>query len=31
METTARPLNELTEETLCPGSEVLESINQSYR
>ena len=31
METTARPLNELTEETLCPGSEVLAGINQSYR
>ena len=31
METTARPLNELTEEALCPGSEVLAGINQSYR
>ena len=31
METTARPLNELTEEALYPGSEVLAGINQSYR
>jgi 2-oxoglutarate ferredoxin oxidoreductase subunit beta len=31
METTTRPLNELTEETLCPGNEALSAINQSYR
>ena len=31
METTALPLNELTEETLCPGNEALSAINQSYR
>jgi 2-oxoglutarate ferredoxin oxidoreductase subunit beta len=31
METTAQPLNELAEDTLCPGNDVLASINQSYR
>ena len=31
METAAQPLNELTEETLCPGNDVLASINQAYR
>ena len=31
MGTLARPLNELTEEDLCPGNEVLQGINQSFR
>jgi 2-oxoglutarate ferredoxin oxidoreductase subunit beta len=31
METTAQPLNELAEESLCPGNDVLASINQGYR
>ena len=31
METTGQPLNELAEETLCPGNDVLASINQGYR
>ncbi|MFV0438062.1 MAG: 2-oxoacid:ferredoxin oxidoreductase subunit beta [Desulfopila sp.] len=29
--TTHRPLNSLTDEDLCPGSAVLETINDSYR
>jgi hypothetical protein len=29
--TTARPLNELTEMELCPGSRALEAINASLR
>ncbi len=31
MGTTATPLNKLKEKDLCPGSEVLEKINQSFR
>lgn len=31
MKTSDRPLNSLTEEELCPGVEVLESINNSFR
>ena len=31
MSTTSQPLNELPEDILCPGSEVLRAINQSYR
>ncbi len=30
-QTTERPLNELREEDLCPGSDALEKINQSFR
>lgn len=29
--TTARPLNELDEAVLCPGSKALEAINASLR
>ena len=29
--TTARPLNELSERELCPGSKVLDAINASLR
>ena len=31
MQTTDRPLNELGEAELCPGSAALEDINQSFR
>ena len=31
LETTATPLNALSEDALCPGSEVLAAINQGYR
>ncbi len=31
MQTTDRPLNELSEAELCPGSAALEDINQSFR
>ncbi|RKU24254.1 2-oxoglutarate ferredoxin oxidoreductase subunit beta [Candidatus Poribacteria bacterium] len=31
LETPSRPLNELSEKDLCPGSETLEQINQSFR
>ena len=31
LETTAIPLNELSEDALCPGSEALTAINQGYR
>ena len=31
LETTATPLNALSEDALCPGSEALTAINQGYR
>jgi 2-oxoglutarate/2-oxoacid ferredoxin oxidoreductase subunit beta len=31
IETTERPLNQLTDADLCPGAEVLESINAGFR
>jgi len=31
MKTTDRPLNELKQDVLCPGSKVLETINGSFR
>ncbi len=31
IETSETPLNKLTEKDLCPGSEILESINDSFR
>ena len=31
LNTTEKPLNTLTEKELCPGNEVLESINESLR
>ena len=31
LETSQRPLNTLTEDDLCPGSRVLENINESLR
>lgn len=31
IETSAKPLNSLTESELCPGSEILKSINESFR
>ena len=31
LETTAIPLNELSEDALCPGGEALTAINQGYR
>jgi len=31
MGTTDKPLNKMTKEELCPGSEALEVINQSFR
>ena len=31
MNTTARPLNELGEAELCPGSKALQAINASLR
>ncbi|MFV0389029.1 MAG: 2-oxoacid:ferredoxin oxidoreductase subunit beta [Pyrinomonadaceae bacterium] len=31
LETTEKPLNKLTEAELCPGSKVLEEINESFR
>ena len=31
LNTTAVPLNQLTEKELCPGSAVLGEINQGYR
>lgn len=31
LQTSARPLNALTEEDLCPGSSALEQINASFR
>jgi 2-oxoglutarate ferredoxin oxidoreductase subunit beta len=31
MNTVAKPLNGLNEKVLCPGSEALDAINQSYR
>ena len=31
MNTTLRPLNELTEAELCPGSKALKAINASLR
>ena len=31
LETTATPLNSLSEDALCPGSEALTAINQGYR
>ena len=31
LETTGTPLNALSEDALCPGSEALTAINQGYR
>ncbi len=31
MDTSHTPLNQLGQDLLCPGSEILETINQSYR
>ncbi|MEM7078100.1 MAG: 2-oxoacid:ferredoxin oxidoreductase subunit beta [Pseudomonadota bacterium] len=31
LDTVARPLNELTEEQLCPGNDALAAINESFR
>jgi 2-oxoglutarate/2-oxoacid ferredoxin oxidoreductase subunit beta len=31
LNTTSVPLNQLTEAELCPGSSVLDEINQGYR
>jgi 2-oxoglutarate ferredoxin oxidoreductase subunit beta len=31
IETSEKPLNSLTEKELCPGSQVLEGINESFR
>ena len=31
IETTEKPLNSLTEKDLCPGSEILKGINESFR
>ncbi len=31
LNTTEQPLNSLTKEDLCPGSEILEKINQTFR
>lgn len=31
IETSERPLNSLTEKDLCPGSQILDAINESFR
>jgi len=31
LETPSKPLNEMSESELCPGSQRLEQINQSFR
>ncbi len=31
LDTVHRPLNELDEEALCPGNDILQSINESFR
>jgi 2-oxoglutarate ferredoxin oxidoreductase subunit beta len=31
IETSDKPLNSLTEKELCPGSQVLDGINESFR
>ena len=31
IETSAKPLNSLTEKDLCPGAEILDGINESFR
>ena len=31
LDTVMRPLNELTEEDLCPGAEALATVNDSFR